>query len=181
MKRWMIFAVIAGLVVVAGLAVAVSAVSAQRPSQPGSGPMGMGGGMMGGMMGQGQGMGLLHEYMEKAMAAKLDMTVEELEAAHDSGKTFWALAEEKGLSAEDAQKLMVEARSEAIDAAIADGVITAEQGEWMKTRMNGMTPGGCGMQGAQGGTQTGTPGGMMRGRGMMRGGYGANGTAGAGK
>lgn len=167
MKRFLMIVALVAVVAAFGAVGAVYAQDDTPPVTPVPG-QGYGYGRMGrGMMGGAAGTGLLHDYMEPAMAQALGLTVEELEAKHAEGLTFYEIADAQGIALEDAQALVVEARSAALDAAVADGVITAEQAEWMKTRMSRMGAygaGGCpGMGGAAG---AGTP----RGRGMMGGG-----------
>jgi hypothetical protein len=127
----------------------------------GGGMMGRGGGMMGrwnqGANGQ---YGPMHEYMVGSMSDALGMTVEELNAELAAGKTMWQVAEAKGLSLEETQSLMLDARKAAFEKMVADGVITQEQADWMLSRMQGMrgqggAQGGCPMQG--GGGRWGTP------------------------
>lgn len=175
MKRiWMVVALVA-VVAAFGAVGTVFAQDATPPTPPAPG-QGYGYGMMGrGMMGGAAGTGLLHDYMEPAMAEALGLTVEELEAKHAEGLSFYQIAEAQGLSVEEAQQLMLDARSTALDAAVADGVITAEQADWMKTRMSsghmgrGYGAGGCaGMGGYNNGSADGTAG-TFRGRGMMGG------------
>lgn len=162
MKRFLILAVILGIVAAFGV---TGVVMAQNPDPTNPAP-GWGGGRMGGGMMGSEGYGPMHEYMQAALADQLGMTVDELNAAHADGKTFWQIAEEKGFTVEQAQQLMLDARATALDAMVADGTITQEQAEWMKQR-GGMMGGGRGMGsgGCMGGNGTGTPGGMMgRGR-----------------
>ncbi len=168
MKKLILGGVIA-LAVMAVLGFAgVAFVNAQSPT-----PQGPGGWQRGFMMGGDRPM---HEYMEEAIAEKLGMTVEELEEQYASGLSMWQIAEAQGLSAEEITTLMNEARSEALDAMVADGVITQEQADWMKERGGAMMGGfggrgGCGMWGAGTDPQSGA-GGWGRGRrgpGMMNG------------
>jgi hypothetical protein len=72
--------------------------------------------------------------MSEAIADALDMTVEELQASHDAGKYFYDLALAQGFTIDKFSALMQNARTTALDSAAADGVITQEQAEWMKTR-----------------------------------------------
>jgi hypothetical protein len=122
-----------------------------------------------GMMTDGvYGTGAMHEYMEEAVASKLGVSVEELESLHAEGKTFWQIAEEKGLADEDARQLMIDARSEALDAMVEDEVIDQEQADAMKTRMSGGRMGGFGagcMGGGYNGDSTSAPRGRMMGGG----------------
>src|SRR5512138_2931420 len=103
-------ALVLGIIAVLGVVTLVSA-QTQTPPVPGQG-------FGRGMMGQGTdgeyGYGPMHDYMETAIAEKLGITVEELEKQHADGKTFWQIAEEKGLTTEQAQQLMTDARSAAL-------------------------------------------------------------------
>ncbi len=81
--------------------------------------------------------GLLQSYMDQALAAALGITVEELQALRDSGETLWAYVQSQGLSFEDLQALLSDVRETAIEAAVADGVLTPEQAEWILSRANG--------------------------------------------
>ncbi len=92
--------------------------------------------------GMGDGAGTLHEYMEKAMADAVGLSVEDFEARHDAGETFYDIAISKGFAAEEIPALMQSARDAALDAAAADGVISQEQATWMKSR--GFGHGGMG-------------------------------------
>ena len=84
--------------------------------------------------GRGDGTGSLHEYMEKAMADTLGLSLKDFEARHDAGETFYDIALSKGFAVDDIPALMQSVRDKALDAATADGVITQEQAEWMKAR-----------------------------------------------
>ena len=165
MKKFLVAALVVGLVAVFGV---VTLVSAQNPTPPAPG-QGFGRGMMGGMMGGATGQyGPMHTYMQSALAEKLGLTVDELNAAHADGKTFWDLAEEKGLTAEEAQQAMLDARNTALDAMVKDGTITQEQADWMKSRSGAMMGGGYGRGGCMGGQSsdgTFAPRGRMGGRG----------------
>jgi len=166
MKKILFVLTIAGLAVlvlgVAGFAYA----QAQTPTPfPGYGPGMMGDGYgygngygRGGMMGQGYGygpgmmgagaisgeMGALHAYMYPAMAAALGLTPEEFDARHAAGETFWDIAEAQGLTPEETWTLMQTARDEALQQAVADGVITQEFADQMLIRMEGMPGAGFG-------------------------------------
>jgi len=149
MKKGLLIGALVGMVVSA-LVVAGYAF-AQTPSPVPQFPFGQGmmggrqrGGMMGGYRSDGQ-HGPMHEYMEKAMAKALGISEDDLEAALASGKTMWQVAEEKGLTLEQFQKVMLDARQEAFKQMVADGVITQAQADWMLSRMQNM--GGRGGQG----------------------------------
>lgn len=143
--------------------VGVSVVNAQGPTP--QTPGGFGRGMM---MGGNQPM---HEYMEEAVAEKLGISEEDLEAQYAQGLTMWQIAEAQGLTTDEITTLLTEARSEALAQMVADGVITQEQADWMESRSGTMmgaagARGGCPMfdgQTGQGGWGRGRRGGMMNG------------------
>ena len=111
--------------------------------------------------GRRQQMGAIHGYMEAAIAAEFDLTEEELQERHAAGETLMDLAGELGMTVEEFTAKMTAARSSALEQAVADGVITQEQADWMQQHMgpNGMM-GGSGRGGCKGGG--------MRGPGMQR-------------
>ena len=108
-------------------------------------------------------MGAMHDLMSAAVAAEFGLTVEELDAMHAEGKTLMDLASEQGLTVEEFESKMQTARSKALEQAVADGIITQEQADWMlehmgpKGMMGGLGRGGFGSGGCGGGG--------MRGRG----------------
>ena len=111
------------LVILALGALGVGTVAAQEGNPP-----------YGQKRGVADGVGPMHEYMEKAMADALGLSVSAFEARHDAGETFYQIALAEGFSAEEIPALMQEARDNALDAAAKDGVITQEQADWMKSR-----------------------------------------------
>jgi hypothetical protein len=119
------------------------------------------------------GSGILHKYITEAFAAKLGISVDALTAARAEGKTMYDIALEAGIAEADIPTLWAEVRATALDAAVADGVITQEQADWMKERMqNGARMGNCdGTQSPDGKAFGPRGGGMMGGRGG-RGGWG---------
>ena len=95
--------------------------------------------------------GLLHEYMEKALAEKLGIPLATVEAQFDAGKTLYQIALDNGIAQADLPALMLEVRTTAIKAALTDGVITQVQADRMlKSGGYGM---GIGMM--RGGTRAG--------------------------
>lgn len=129
MKKNLIIALVAALSI--GL-VAVSAVFAQG-NEPPVQPFDRGQMMRGGT-------GDLHDYMLDAFAAKLGMTVDEINVRLGAGETMFDI-----VGADDFYTVMTEVRSEALEAALTKGVITQEQADWMKNR--GADRGGNGGQG----------------------------------
>lgn len=117
-----------------------------RGMMGGWGSRGIGPGMMG-RWGQG-GYGPMHEYMEDAFAEALGISHDDLEAKLDAGETMWSIAQAQGLSDDEIAKLMVDARTKALEKAVADGVLTQEQADWMSQHMQqaqeaGFGPGAC--------------------------------------
>jgi hypothetical protein len=107
------------------------------------GARGLNGGKGFGMMG-GHGQGPLHEYMVAEFAVAFDLTVETLEARLDAGDTMWTIAQEQGFTQEQFRTLMADARTTAINQAVANGIITQEQADWMLERMSQMMESGFG-------------------------------------
>lgn len=102
-----------------------------------------------GQLGVADGVGPMHDYMEKAMADAVGLTLEAFEARHDAGETFYQIALAQGFTAEEIPALMQAARAKGLDAAAAAGVITQDQADWMKSR-------GFGRGGMMNGYGTGT-------------------------
>ena len=73
----------------------------------------------------------LKDYLDKEalMAEALGITVEELQAARDEGKSHKELMEDIGLDKETVRQNMQTAHEAAIQQAVADGVITQEQAD----------------------------------------------------
>lgn len=87
--------------------------------------------------GRGPGGGVLAPYediIQEKIAEALGISVEEFEAARDAGVTLYDLAEEHGVNFDVVREAMLEGRTEAIKQAVADGVITQEQANWMLLR-----------------------------------------------
>ena len=129
---------------------------------------GTGTGMMaggrGGLRGQ-AGDGLLHDYMLAGFAAAFDLDVADLQARIDAGETMRDVALSLGYTQEQFPELMVTVRTDAISQALADGVITQDQADWMLSRLAQRQAAGFGT-----GTCTGTcPMGGGGGRGAGRG------------
>jgi hypothetical protein len=95
---------------------------------------------VGAVLAQGQnppvnpGTGVLHAYMTQALADVLGLSVDEFNSRHTAGETFYEIALAEGFTEEEIPALMQAARTNALDAALKDGVITQEQADWMKSR-----------------------------------------------
>lgn len=158
---------IVGLVVVALGVLGVGAVFAQGATPP----VGRGGMTLAphASAGVGGGYGLMHDYVEKALADKLGITEKAVEDAFASDKMMYQIALDNGVKEADVAALLTEVHTVAFDKAVADGVITRTQADFMLQRMtaNGFNSGNCPMQNGQGG-QYGRGQGMMNGQGGRR-------------
>ncbi len=137
------------LVIVAVVTLALGAVGtayAQSPTQtPGTGTGWMGGrGSHNGLGGANTsaGEGILHDYMIAAYAAELNISVADLEARLDSGETIAQIALSEGLTFDQFRTLKVDARTQAIEQALSDGLLTQAQADWMSQRSAGQMAGG---------------------------------------
>lgn len=145
MNKWIKFGTLAVLALAIGL-VGVSAASAQDDNPPAWPPAGAFGPHHG--MGPGPGAGLLADYndiIHGAIADALGISVDQFEAAIDEGETLYSLSETYGVDFEELRQAMDEARAEALEQAIDDGVVTPEQAEWMgqMPRGRGLMNGDC--------------------------------------
>lgn len=120
-----------------------------------------------GMMGGG-GYGPMHDYVERALAEKLGLTEEQVEEQFAAGKTMYQIALDNGIAEADIPAFLTEVHTTAFDAAVADGLLTREQADFMLQRMqaNGYGTGNCPMHNGAGNGNgfRGGPGGMMGGR-----------------
>ncbi len=90
-------------------------------------------------------MGSLHEYMEKALAEKLNLALATVESEFDAGKSLYQIATDHGITQANLPAFMVEVRTQALEAAVSDGVITQTQADWMVQRGgHGLSAGNCG-------------------------------------
>jgi hypothetical protein len=111
--------------------------------------------------------GTIHDYMEKALAEKLGIPVATVEAQFDAGKSLYQIALDNGITQANLPAVMLEVRTAAIKAAVADKVITQAQADRMlqsggRGMGQGMMQGGTGV-GPCGGTGTPLGTGMQRG------------------
>lgn len=105
------------------------------------------------------------------LANRLDMDIKDVLALRQAGKSYYQIAVDKGVSAEDYKNDLLDKRNSYIDEQVKAGVLTDDQGKLIKERMstniencNGQTPGigrmnggggfggGCGMGAGFGGT-----------------------------
>jgi hypothetical protein len=144
MKKFVVTLMVVAVVVFALSAVGVA--YAQSPTQtPGTGTGRMGGrGSQNGLGGASApvGDGILHDYMISAYAEKLNIPIADLEARLDNGETMAQIAISTGLTLEQFRTLMVEVRTQAIEQALNDGVLTQAQADWMSQHGAGQMAGG---------------------------------------
>lgn len=143
-------------VVIAALAVfliSATSVYAQAPAPftPPTTPGGYGrGGQMGAPLSSGlngvaaTGDGILHDTVINVYAGKLGLSVDELNARLTAGETLVQIAYAQGLTVEEINAMMAEARSQGFNQAVVDGTMTQDQADWAQTRGNR----GAGMRGA---------------------------------
>ena len=133
---------IVGLVVLA-LGVLGVGIALAQDNQP---PVGRGGRLSGGY-------GPMHDYVEEALADKLGITEKDVEDALASGKAMYQIALDNGVKEADVAAVLTEVHTAAFDKAVADGVLTREQADFMLQRMtaNGFNSGNCPMHNGQGG------------------------------
>lgn len=93
--------------------------------------MGRGGG---GMHGRG-GYGPLHDYVEQALAEKLNLTEAQVEEQLAAGKTMYQIALDAGTAEADVPALMEAVHKSALEKAVADGVLTQAQADDLLARM----------------------------------------------
>jgi hypothetical protein len=108
------------------------------------------GGMMGGneygygpggmMRGYGEsiicGSGKMKDYIISAFASAVGLTVDELNTRLSNGESFKQIAIAQGKAEADLPTLATQVRKDALDKAVADGVITQAQADQMLKRMN---------------------------------------------
>jgi len=108
----------------------------------GYGPGGMMGGYgPGGMMGRrgagiARGVGIMHDYMISSYAFLVGLTVEQVDTRLANGETLKQIAIAQGTTEDQLPALVSQVRKNAMDLAVADGVITQAQADLMLERMN---------------------------------------------
>jgi hypothetical protein len=170
-KIWIIGIVVLTAALTVGAAFAQTTTPAEPTTEYGPGMMGGRGGY--GMMNQefyqaqlaDGSYGPMHEYMMEAFANAFGINPEDLESRLAAGENMWQVAEAYGISSEDFSALRLEVRAGALEQAVAAGIITQGQAEWMNQRMGnrGFAGGACDGTGPDG---SGMRGGGMRGGGM---------------
>jgi hypothetical protein len=80
--------------------------------------------------------GALDEFMADYIADALGIDVETPKAREEAGETLTEIGLSLGFDAQEVYELHAEARIAALHQAVADGLITAEQAEWMISRLD---------------------------------------------
>ncbi len=135
------------LVAVVALAIGTTGVAyAQTPNQtPGTGFTAMAGRGPQGRYGAGNGItgdGILHDYLIATYSEALNIPVADLETRLDNGETMSQIAISTGMTLDEFRTLMVDVRNQAIDQALADGVLSQAQADWLKLHGAGQIAGG---------------------------------------
>ncbi len=179
MKKIVMVAILLGVVSVLGLGATLALAQGPTPTQPtapGFGPGWMRGGFGFGFNSD------LNTQMQTAVAKALGMTLDELNAQLNAGKTIAQIAQSKNIDLTKLHDDIQAAHEAIIQQAVKDGKLTQAQADWMLQRMEAMDqyfeanggtcPGwgagagfGPGMMGGAFGPSAGFRGGMMGGRG----------------
>ncbi|MEW6568204.1 MAG: hypothetical protein AB1449_08590 [Chloroflexota bacterium] len=135
MKKWLIGA--AAAIVAVGLVAGGAAFAAYRASTRTEVVTGLPGVVApwSGMLWDWDDLGKLHDYFLDALAEGLGLTREDLDARLADGESLVSIAEDQGLTADGIRDLWQEVKQKALDAAVADGVLTQEQADWLLQHM----------------------------------------------
>jgi hypothetical protein len=79
----------------------------------------------------------LDAYMIPAIADALGMNEADVAAQYDAGATFTSIALAQGVPADEVFDLFDSVREKAIDMAMADGALTAEEAAWLQSVQQG--------------------------------------------
>jgi hypothetical protein len=94
--------------------------------------------------GTGQYSGVMHDYMISAFASAVGLTVDEVNTLLAKGETPAQIAIAQGKTEADLPALWTQVRKDALNKAVADGVITQAQADLMLGRMNNYPGSGFG-------------------------------------
>lgn len=92
----------------------------------------------------GGGYGPMHTYVVEAFAAELDLTVDEVNTRLLKGETMYQIAIAEGVAEDQVAAVLTKIHTAAFDKAVADGVLSREQADWMLERMQYMAQNGYG-------------------------------------
>jgi hypothetical protein len=142
MKK-LLFAFVVLAVLVSAFALTDNAY-AQTATSPAGYGQGGGRGFRGGSTGaaaRGTQDGILHDELVAAFAEELDLSLEDINTRLASGETMAQIALSAGYTFDEFQSFMLDARTEAINEALAAGEITQQQADWMLQHGFGMSQG----------------------------------------
>lgn len=77
------------------------------------------------------------DLFSQALADALGIPLDEFLARQEAGETFAQMALDLGFAPEEIAGMMTAARAAALDQAVADGVLTQEEADWLGSRRNG--------------------------------------------
>jgi len=91
------------------------------------------------------GFGPMHTYVIEAFAEKLGLSADEVDDRLDQGESMYQIALAEGIDEDQIASFMTEIHTTAFTNAVADGVLTEEQADWMLQRMQSRFDSGYGL------------------------------------
>lgn len=88
--------------------------------------------------------GALKDYLHEPLADALGISPEELTLRRESGETLADIAADLGFDLAEIREIFSEVRSEALDSAVDDGILTQEEADWLSSRGRGNPAGAPG-------------------------------------
>ncbi|MDZ7843289.1 MAG: hypothetical protein U5K99_00565 [Anaerolineales bacterium] len=81
--------------------------------------------------------GALQDYLHGPLAEALGIPAEDLTARRDSGETLAEIALDLGFDLTEIRDMFSDTRSDALDSAVVDGILTQEEADWLSSRGRG--------------------------------------------
>ena len=144
-KVLIVLAVVVVLAAAVAVAVPAYAQEGDNPVYP-HGGRGHGGGMYGDAVAMD---GVLSDLIHANLAEALELTPADLTAREDAGETFVEIALAAGFSADEALDMQLQARLDALEEGVAQGLITQDQADWMADHWSSMPMYGYGSEDTQ--------------------------------
>lgn len=88
--------------------------------------------------------GALKDYLHEPLADALGISPEELTERRESGETLADIAADLGFDLAEIRDIFSEVRSEALESAVEDGILTQEEADWLSSRGRGNPAGAPG-------------------------------------
>lgn len=88
--------------------------------------------------------GALKDYIHEPLANALGISAEELTEHRESGETLADIAADLGFDLAEIRDIFSEVRSEALESAVEDGILTQEEADWLSSRGRGNPAGAPG-------------------------------------